>query len=97
MKKEEVPIIPEDINTDDLKSLLKESLAVAQKNLEVSEGILVCAKKVKSYLFWKKVTSAIIWTFIIVSTLASIFYLPTFISQIQSQVQSSVTPGLLGF
>ncbi len=101
MKKEDLQINPEQIDSNaDIRSLLEKNLEVAQKNLEVSEGILVCAKTVKRYLFWKKVTSIFIWTIIILSTLASIFYLPTFVGQLQSQVQSmggGVTPGLLGF
>lgn len=89
MKKEDLQINPEQIDSNaDIRSLLEKNLEVAQKNLEVSEGILVCAKTVKRYLFWKKVTSIFIWTIIILSTLASIFYLPTFVGQLQSQVQS---------
>ncbi|MEI7620722.1 MAG: hypothetical protein WCJ57_04110, partial [Candidatus Falkowbacteria bacterium] len=92
---------PENIdNNADLKALLEKNLEIAQKNLEVSEGILICAKTVKSYLFWKKVTGIVVWVFIILSTAASIFYLPTLIGQVQSKVQSmsgGVTPGLLGF
>lgn len=101
MKKEELQVNPDAFgNETDIKTLLEKNLEVAQKNLEVSEGILVCAKTVKRYLFWKKVTSIAIWTLIILSTLAGIFYLPTFVGQLQSQVQSmggGVTPGLLGF
>ena len=80
--------------------MLEKNLEIAQKNLEVSEGILICAKTVKRYLFWKKVTGIVVWTFIILSTVASIFYIPTLIGQVQNQVQSmsgGVTPGLLGF
>lgn len=101
MKQEETQVIQENINNNaDIKILLEKNLEIAQKNLEVSEGILICAKAVKSYLFWKKVAGVVIWTLIIFSTIASIFYIPTLIDQVQNQVQSigiGVTPGLLGF
>lgn len=97
MKKEELISTPiKADNNLEIKALLEKNLEIAQKNLEVSEGILVCATAVKRYIFWKKFSAIVIWTFIILSTVVSLFYVPTLIKDLQNQM-TTVTPGLIGF
>jgi len=90
-KKEETSIAPESL--DDHAALK----ALLEKNIELSEEILVKVKYVKSYIFWKRVMSVIFWLFIILSTILSVVYLPPLIAQLQDQIQSmisGVTSGL---
>ncbi len=98
MKKEELvsaPVIAD--NNLELKALLEKNLTLAQKNLEMSEEILTKVSYVRRYIFWKKVMGVILWIFIIVSTAASFFYLPTLVKDLQGRIQTSITPGLIGF
>jgi hypothetical protein len=98
MKKEELPATPEKIADEaELKILLKKNLEMAQKNLELSEDILTRVKYIRRYVFWKKVMSAILWILIILSTIISLLYLPAWIKDLQSQIQTMITPGLIGF
>lgn len=101
MKKEEsaptpVASIKVDSNLE-IKVLLEKNLALTQKSLELSKELLTKVSYVRRYIFWKKVMGVILWIFIILSTLISLLYLPTWIKDIQGQVQSMITPGLLGF
>jgi len=98
MKKEEVSVVePKVDNRAEIQALLEKNLEISQKNLELSEEILTKVKYIKRYIFWKKVMAIIIWILIILSTVASVYYLPILMNQLQGQVKSMVTPGLLGF
>jgi len=89
-KKEETPIASEPL--DDHAALK----ALLEKNIELSEEILAKVKYVKRYIFWKRVMSVIFWLFIILSTVASIFYLPPLIAQLQGQIQSMISGATSG-
>jgi hypothetical protein len=87
MKKAELPITSINMdNNQELKDLLQKNLEIAQKNLEVSEGILICTKYIKRYIFWKRVAGITLWVLILVSTVGSLFYLPTLIKELQTQM-----------
>jgi len=101
MKKEELspaPVTPVKVDNNlELKALLEKNLALTQKNLELSEELLAKISYVRRYIFWKKVMGVILWIFIILSTVVSLLYLPTWIKDLQGQMQSMITPGLIGF
>ncbi|GEM_PF-1221816 len=101
VKIETTPEIKKADNQGELKALLEKNLELQQKNLDLNEEILERVKYIKRYVFWKKLLNWIVWILIIITTIISIFYLPTLVRDLQNQVQSmtggTVTPGLLGF
>jgi len=74
------------LSSEEIKKLL-------EKNIELSEQILVLTTKTRRYIFWQQVYDAFKFLVIIVPLVIGIFYLPPLLKNAFSQYSSLMSGG----